>query len=440
MGQSVVLEMLPADYGDALYFHYGTDTERHHIWIDGGLAQSFKKGWGKRIRQLGKMGMRLDLLVVTHIDADHIGGTNAFVDANQQGKTPPSIIPIREVWFNQYRHIRAYGPAGPGRDDPHPADRPRWQTSADLLAEISTVAPYWGRLAAHLAKSAAAKFTPEAVARGIADGQELGGLLEGHYRSNTRFGDQAVVRTDIPPVVDLPGGARVWVLSPSPEKLKALYSLWDEYLREEGLSSVLGVRGMEAPGTGDALVPAFVHALTLRARGTFESPLKGRDDDLVLPIKELAQRAFEEDDSVANGSSIGLLFEYAGHRLLLAGDAHPSVLAEGLRQLGYSPQTPLELDAFKLCHHGSRANTSPELLELLRCSRYMISTNGVRFNHPDKECLARIVWANRAQPPVMFYFNYATTAAEKALTGEDDQARYGYHIAHLGPGESLTCG
>ncbi|MEA3406458.1 MAG: hypothetical protein U9R48_00065 [Chloroflexota bacterium] len=140
---------------------------------------------------------------------------------------------------------------------------------------------------------------------------------------------------------------------------------------------------------------------------------------------------------MANHSSIALLFEYAGRRVLLAADAYPSVLAEGLKAMGYSARRPLKLDAFKLAHHGSRGSTSGELLNLVDCNRYLISTSGARFDHPDKECLARVIWANRCDPDTTLYFNYPGTDAEKALDVESDRRRYGYRIEHLEQGEPL---
>ena len=47
-------------------------------------------------------------------------------------------------------------------------------------------------------------------------------------------------------------------------------------------------------------------------------------------IEQLLREPFEEDDSAANGSSIAFIAEYKSHRILLAGDAHPSTLPQGV--------------------------------------------------------------------------------------------------------------
>ena len=441
MAEFVHLEMLPADYGDALHLAYGDSGEEHHLWIDGGLTQSYRKGWKKRLQALARQGLALDLLVVTHIDTDHINGVRAFIEDNRRGRRFPAIIPVEEVWFNQYRHIRAYGEeravAAEGELPVLAAASPiRWPTHKALLDELSRRAPRFRRLAQRVARQA----RREAIAPvGAAEGELLAGLLEGNYRSNVRFGDQAVVRTDIPPEVALPGGARMWILSPTPETLRKLNRMWTQYLQDNGLSLLLEAAAWGPPGSGDALVPALAQEAMLAARETFEPTPAARKEDAVLPLAELAQRPFVEDKAPANGSSVALLFEFAGRKVLLAGDAHPSVVAEGLRRLGYSPEVPVELAAFKLAHHGSRANTGPELLSLVRCSNYLISTDGSRFNHPDKECLARILWANRDAGETVFYFNYKGTPGERALAQPDERSRYRYRVEHLIKGQVLAC-
>ena len=51
----------------------------------------------------------------------------------------------------------------------------------------------------------------------------------------------------------------------------------------------------------------------------------------------------------------------------------------------------LKLDVLKVSHHASQNNLSKDLLALLDCRRYCISTNGDYFCHPDREAVGRIV-------------------------------------------------
>jgi hypothetical protein len=75
--------------------------------------------------------------------------------------------------------------------------------------------------------------------------------------------------------------------------------------------------------------------------------------------------------------------------------------------LPYSEQNKLELDYWKLSHHGSKYSTSPELLKMISCKRFVISANPSIGNncHPNKETLTRIIQHYRNEN-ITFYFNY----------------------------------
>jgi len=122
------------------------------------------------------------------------------------------------------------------------------------------------------------------------------------------------------------------------------------------------------------------------------------------------QKSFGDDRSVANGSSIAFLLEHGGTSCVLAGDAHPRVLAASLRRLAASRTPglgrPLHVDAFKLAHHGSSSNISEELLACVDCGRWIVSTNGAIFGHPDKPT-AELVAAHCRKTPE-FLCNYAS--------------------------------
>lgn len=47
----------------------------------------------------------IDLLVITHIDENHIFGAIEFINDNQNVETP-NVIEVKEVWFNSFRHLQ----------------------------------------------------------------------------------------------------------------------------------------------------------------------------------------------------------------------------------------------------------------------------------------------------------------------------------------------
>ena len=91
-----------------------------------------------------------------------------------------------------------------------------------------------------------------------------------------------------------------------------------------------------------------------------------------------------------------------------------------LRQRG---KKELAIDAFKVSHHASQNNISTELLDLLDCRQYLVSTNGDHFHHPDREAIARIIKHGGDHP--VLHFNYRTRFND-VWARPDLQERHGY--------------
>lgn len=94
------IRMLPAKEGDALWITWGSATEPHRMLVDMGTEAVGKKVRA-RILNLPQPQRKLDLLVVTHVDRDHIGGVlTCLAEADEI----PGLE-IADVWFNGYVHL-----------------------------------------------------------------------------------------------------------------------------------------------------------------------------------------------------------------------------------------------------------------------------------------------------------------------------------------------
>jgi len=348
------IEMLPAQQGDALLLEYGDAGQLNHVLIDAGTPSSYA-AVKQRLRRLDQSHPHLELLIVSHIDTDHIGGVlKLFSDSTLD-------VLIDDVWFNSWEHL-------PG-------------ARSDRLGPV--------------------------------DGEILSTQLHDQKRPwNQAFDGHAVRLPDegSPPVRSLPGGLTLTVLSPGRPQLTKLRQNWRAVTTAAGLDPA-------QPG-GPAAAARRLADLAAR---------KGiRLDRLGAPIIDtarLAQQPFEPDRTVANGSSIVVLAEYQGKSALLGADAFPSVVSASVRTLlSDRHQQKLHLDAVKLCHHGSKHNTNTELLSLLSCGRYLFSTNGNIFGHPDEEAVARVLVHGGGTPTLCF--NYSSTInkvwADPAQQKQDD--------------------
>ena len=115
-------------------------------------------------------------------------------------------------------------------------------------------------------------------------------------------------------------------------------------------------------------------------------------------------------------------------RFLLAGDAWASVLETSLAGL-LAPGARLAIDGFKLAHHGSVANISESLLGRLKCSNYLVSTNGAIFGHPHARCVELLLKAHAGPGKARLHFNYLVASTETWSKKADQNAR-GYLAFH----------
>jgi beta-lactamase superfamily II metal-dependent hydrolase len=241
--------------------------------------------------------------------------------------------------------------------------------------------------------------------RGVAEGVGLASVLGDAARGlpwNLAFEGEDIVTRDalfveVPGQLDEP---RITLLSPTRHRLDALYRLWAKELPK--------VRLRPEPA------PLVV------TRGA-------------LDIPALAARATALDGAPANSSSIAFLLEHRGAAALLTADAFPQVLVPALKALAAHRgiDLPWTLDLIKLSHHGSRGNTTNELMQVVRATDNLVSTNGAIFGHPDAEGVARVVLGG--QPNSRLWFNYRTPRTER-WASEDLCRQYGY-TAHYPEGE-----
>lgn len=236
---------------------------------------------------------------------------------------------------------------------------------------------------------------------GARDGEKVTIALQGDRLPwNKAFAGAPVRIEDDDPLPEhvLPGGLKLTILSPDARKLLKLKPRWEAECKEAGILP---------GGLGDD-----PNAVKKPKKRRMLEAFGGES------LAELAKVASAADTAKANGSSIALIAEYDGKRILLAADAHPDILLSSLKR--YGGGEPVKFDAVKLSHHGSRKNTTTALIKQLRSAKYLVSTSGSIFGHPDREALARVVVHQPSE--VVFYFNYDQEPVREfaAFSGEDD--------------------
>lgn len=376
------LKMYTARNGDAFLI----DAGGTYLLIDAGFASTYQNFIAMDLAQLAKGGGRLDLVVCTHIDADHIGGLLEFFSGN--GTPAKRGIEVDAVWHNSLRSLPAPTAEPDGFHDRMVLEAIRRRGFP--RAPISSPAPISARQGSSLAK-----------------------LLREHgYTWNSGNGSTCISEGG---ALALSSDVRVQVIGPAAARLEELRSRWLKEVRK------LGYKGSSQPTDliddayemwcASAPAPAVPRANPIAANGS-------------LRLAEV----YTPDTSIANGSSITLIISKGNKRALFLGDAWAEDVAAKLRSL-YTPTTPIIFDVIKVSHHGSRHNTSVDLLSVADSSCFLISSDGTRHGHPDFEVLAEIV--DRPAPfKRHLFFNYETAASKqlKLHTSESGTA-FSVHVA-----------
>ncbi|MCX4978073.1 ComEC/Rec2 family competence protein [Streptomyces sp. NBC_00620] len=310
--------MGPGEDGDCLLLEYGDDTFIRRILVDGGRSGTYPL---VKPTLAGLDGL-VDVLVVTHVDQDHILGVLALLeDADRP-------VEFGDVWFNGFDHLL------------------------------------------------------DTEGFGAQDGEKLTSLLlEQKVPWNDSFGGRSVeVGRELAWFDD---GSTMDVLSPDRAQLERLAPAWVKECAKNGL----------IPGRDPDEIP----------------PVPGFEHFGGVNVDQLAASVFKPDTSKTNISSIGLLFEFEDKRVVLTGDADDRRLVASIRPLAEAEGGRFHVDVLKVAHHGSDHNLSNELLDLIDCDRYLISTSGARHDHPNEIAIARILKHGGAEKELVF--NYRDRAA-----------------------------
>ena len=313
----LILEALRAQFGDSLLLHFGTEDKPKLAVIDGGPPGVYNDALEPRLLEIreerglaANKPLDIDLMMVSHIDRDHIAGILDLVQNLKELKDSKQPAPwkIRRFWHNSFDDLL-------GNDDVSVASAASTMSTAslgDLLAPEGSL-----------------------LLASVGEGRDLRDLLDALKLSgNPPF--KGLVRARKKPVkLD---NLELTVVAPADKQLKALQKDWDKSVKKI---------------------------------------LEKKDKD------SRAEAAAYVDRSVYNLSSIVILAEADGKRILLTGDGRGDHTLTGLEETGLMDEDGrIEVDILKMPHHGSERNIKEDYFERIRARHYVISADG-KFDNPD---------------------------------------------------------
>ncbi|HBJ3897586.1 MBL fold metallo-hydrolase [Acinetobacter baumannii] len=328
-----------------------TDTE--YILIDGGTAQSYDT-WKTQIFEKTD---KIDALVITHIDNDHVNGIIKLLE-------DPACPEIKEVLFNGAEQLLGK------LDETSEIDRNTERKLKSIIAENLEVR--------------------DKDKVGYSEGTSLSFFLNQKLlKCNNIIDNEAI---SIEKINEIKIGTTVFsIISPSQKDLISLKKEWESKLRDRKINLKILNK------TSYLAFESYLNKLNNSSnKKQYISSKK------INNIEALAKSNFEPDHSPTNRSSFSFLIINNNKKILYLGDCHAESILTWLNKNNIEKIT---VDAVKISHHGSKHNTSLDLLSRVNCSNYLISTNGKVHNHPDLETLARIIFYNKDKN-TKIYINY----------------------------------
>lgn len=165
---------------------------------------------------------------------------------------------------------------------------------------------------------------------------------------------------------------------------------------------------------------------------------KRQKDALLKSLEELSVNPKDDPSTsnrseLVNWSSIAFYVSCDNMKALMLGDSYPETVVKSLHTFGFSEEDKLNVDYFKVSHHGSRNNISNDLLDRIDCDQYLFSTNGGLGTacHPDRETIGNILYHKNRDwsREIKLYFNYCQSTIEgngyKFLNeGEEESGKF----------------
>ena len=364
---SIIVHHIPALSGDC--FLIEPDNGKC-ILIDCGYASTYRDELKSLLVRLNGKGCRVALMIITHIDDDHIGGAIPLIQDNGDAGNP-QIIPIDNIWFNGLYDLCTGSPALCShivKELPEESDYRVSMLHKQMIRLIGSGDGWISATKSESFEKLCASF---------------------HYHVNDTMAGESI---------DL-DGCSVRVLSPGMKEIKSFENWIDTNLVQQ--------LGGNYKLQNDNFLEFVIDMVMIL----------GREDESYVESQYISAVTESPDDWIntsslaemnsVNRASIVVDIRYKGISLLFTGDSE---------SMDWIEKADKNYDLVKISHHGT---TKPNLalLNHIHMSKAVISANGSK-GHPEKELLARLI-KNGVND---IYFDYDVRQKENLLAW---QIRYG---------------
>jgi hypothetical protein len=371
------LDVRRARQGDCLLLHYGTKERPGLVVIDGGPRGVYGAHLKPRLHAIRKAHgldankpLDVDLLIVSHVDDDHIQGildlTKELLEARRERQ--PQFVQVSSLWHNSFGEIIDHKPD-------------------ELTASVKR------------------QFGPASVSGSGEFSDDEKSEVEDHYAGSdpdvSPEQEEELVSSTLKILASIEQGFQLRV------DAEAL-----DFPRNPEFDGKLILAGKGAIDMGQDLTftvagPNKVELEALRKK--HNAWLKQLAKEGKSPPQALAAYV---DKSVPNLSSLVLLAKVADKAMLLTGDARGDKILQGLEAVGLMKKGgKIQVDLLKVPHHGSSNNVDEDFFERIVAKHYIFSGNG-DYGNPERETLEMLFNA-RGDDDYLIHLTYPIDEIDK---------------------------
>jgi hypothetical protein len=369
------LEVLKARQGDCLLLHFGSKDEPGLVLIDGGPNKVYKPFLQPRLKEIKKyrqltdlQPLPVDLLMVSHVDGDHIQGILDLMkeETTAYGSHLPTLLNITGLWHNSFDDIIGH-------------------TSDDLTAVMKH------------------QFGPAAVSGGGELPDEARRQVEEACSSPPEaVASSLKVLASIGDGIHLINDAKKLSIARNP------YFGGKLIQASQGGKPKLIAKGLQFTVAGP-MAPEL--------EALHKEHLKWLEEHKDKPITQAL--AAYVDTTPSNLSSIVVLAEFGGKHMLLTGDARGDKILQGLQltgRLGPGQDSTITVDLLKVPHHGSARNLAGDFFKRIIARHYVFSANG-KDGNPDRETM-EMLWNARGATDYTIHLTYEIAEIDQERKNE----------------------
>lgn len=373
---SIKIHILPANTGDCFLIEFNNNE---CILIDTGFKETYYNYLKPLLLELKKIGKKITLLVITHMDRDHIGGAKYLLEENGDYSNP-NIIKIENIWFNGFKNLVFQKALSNNISEK--------QLSKMKIIKANNKMDYLDEMGSNVSANDLRAF--ESICNEL------------NYPINRQFVGNTVKQAENIKI----GDACIDVISPNDSKIEK----YTKFLEKE-LEILFG---KDYVINNDEMFLKFFETLMYNKEEFVQNNefVSSKNENDIVEWLRIDHK--KELYSIVNDVSIAILIKFKDKKMIFSGDLY--------FKKSNTDEKLYKVDVLKVPHHGSYWNNC-KIMENIIAENYIISTNGKKYGHPDKNILANIIINNKEKKKMIF--NYEIEEL-KILKEQVLQSKYNY--------------